>query len=152
MSERWTQKFVDLATHLTSWSKDKSTKTSAIIVSDNNSILSIGYNGFPRGVDDSIADRYERPKKYLYTEHAERNAIYNAAAHGISTKGTTMYTCWFPCADCSRGISQAGIKKLVCDRLTEEDMNGRWGDSFRASLEILRESGVEIEYLDEQSR
>ena len=76
-------------------------------------IVSTGYNSFPRGIDDNVAERQERPEKYFWFEHAERNAIYNAARIGVSTKGCTMFlTCDIPCADCARGIINAGIIKV----------------------------------------
>lgn len=148
MNKNWTNKFVGLVDHISNWSKDRSSKVCAVIVSDNNAILSVGYNGFARGVDDTKEERYVRPIKYLYAEHAERNAIYNAAAHGISTRGTTMCMKWFPCADCARAIIQSGITTLVCEKPTEEDINGRWGDHFKASLEMFDEVKMNMQYIE----
>jgi dCMP deaminase len=85
-----------------------------------------GWNGFPRGVDDDVDERHERPAKYLWTEHAERNAIYNAAAIGAATAGCTMYLPWYPCTGCARAIIQSGISEVVC---VEPD----WGDSTYAT-------------------
>ena len=66
----WDNKFVELSNLVASWSKDTNTKVGAVIVDEDNIVLSMGYNGFPRGCDDSIESRYEKPIKYLYTEHA----------------------------------------------------------------------------------
>lgn len=143
----WDKRFIDLTKHVASWSKDKSIGTCAVIVDDDNRIVSIGYNGFPSGCNDDIQERYERPLKYLYTEHAERNAIYNAARLGISVKGCKMYLMWFPCSDCARAIIQSGIKTLVCYKPNLED--SRWGEHFKVALEMFNECGVEIIYYEE---
>ena len=95
---RWKSKFMRLAEEIADWSKDRSSKVGCVIVGPSNEIRSTGFNGFPRGVADDISERLTRPEKYLWTEHAERNAIYNAARAGISLEGCTMYLPWFPCA------------------------------------------------------
>ncbi len=127
-----------------SWSKDKSFKCAAIIVDENENILGYGVNNFPSGVNTEIENRYERPTKYNYTEHAERDAIYRAAKNGIKTEGMVMYLNWFPCTDCARAIIGAGISTIIA---TEPDFNHpRYGESFRISYEMLTEAGVEIVY------
>lgn len=107
----WDIKFIGQARETAKWSKDTNRKNGAVVVNDDNIVISQGYNGLPIGCDDSVASRFEQPDKYLYTEHAERNAIYFAARIGVSLKGTRMYMTMFPCADCARGIIQCGIKK-----------------------------------------
>ena len=74
----WDQYFFDIVNVVKEKSKDRSTKVGAIIVGPDQGVRSTGFNGFPRGVNDNVDARHERPAKYLYTEHAERNAIYNA--------------------------------------------------------------------------
>lgn len=138
----WNQKFIALSKHIAEWSKDTNSKNSAIIVDSDNIVLSMGYNGFPRGCDDSIKSRYDRPDKYLYTEHAERNAIFHAARHGVSIKGCTMYVTMFPCADCARAIIQSGIETLVAPKPDVD--HERWGPHFKASLVMLEEAGVKL--------
>jgi dCMP deaminase len=143
----WFKKFIDATKLVASWSKDRSRKVGAIIVNDDNRIIATGYNGMPIGVNDDVDSRHERPIKYLYTEHAERNAIYSAALSGISTKGATIVLMWFPCADCARGIIQSGIKEVKCK---EPDMTDPiWGQSFNVSKEMLDEAGVKISYYEE---
>ena len=145
MSTDWNKRFVDLAQYVSGWSKDKSRGIGAIIADDEHRVISMGYNGFPAGCDDNIEARHERPLKYFYTEHAERNAIYNAAKNGATLNGSTMYLQWFPCADCARGIIQSGIKKVVC---TEPDFTiPKWGESFKIGHEMLTEAKIEIEYV-----
>ena len=141
----WSERFFELANHVSKWSKDTSTRTCAVIATTDNRILSIGYNGLPSGCDDSVKERYDRPMKYLWTEHAERNAIYNAARNGININGSVMYVNWFPCADCTRAIIQSGIKKLICKEPDFE--NKQWGDHFIVASQMLKECGVIVEYV-----
>jgi len=139
----WDKKFKGLAEHVAQWSKDRSVKVGAVIADTRNTVVSIGYNGFPRGVDDDVEERHERPAKYKWTEHAERNAIYNA---GQSLVGCSMYLTWFPCADCARAIAQSGINTLVCN---EPDLNDpTWGEDFKIVLEMFCETGVTVRYYD----
>lgn len=148
----WHKRWMDLAALVATWSKDQSRKTSAVIVDDRNILVSIGWNGFPRDVNDKatpndkIAARYERPAKYQWTEHAERNAIYNAAANGYKLRGCYMYIPWYPCADCARGIIQSGISKLFCVKPDWHDE--RWGADFLMVDEMLREAGVQVEFIE----
>lgn len=140
---KWEQRWVDRAKYVSEYSKDKNTKTGAVIVTDDNTELTMGYNGFPRGADDDTDQRrYERPHKYFWTEHAERNALYKAARIGVATKGANMFCTYFPCADCSRAIIQGGIKRLYTEK---PDFNHhKWGDSWVEALIMLRECGVEV--------
>ena len=113
----WDHRWLSLAAHYATWSKDRSRKVGAVIVGARQVQLSQGWNGFPRGVNDEAPERHDRPAKYSWTEHAERNAIFNAAAEGIRLRGSTLYLAGdvaFPCADCARAIVQAGIEELVC--------------------------------------
>ena len=145
----WNERFLELANHVSKWSKDKHTGTSAIIATSDNRILSIGYNGFPSGCNDSVEERYERPIKYLWTEHAERNAIYTAARNGININNSVMYLTWFPCADCARAIIQSGIKKLICKQPDLD--NKQWGEHFKIALQMLKECGIIVEYAGEKT-
>ena len=112
---RWVEYFRTLAHTVKLKSKDVNTQIGAIIVGRDKEIVSTGYNSFPRGLQDNLKERQERPEKYYWFEHAERNAIYNAARIGVSTKGTTMYlSCGIPCSDCARGIINAGITRIFC--------------------------------------
>ncbi len=142
----WGLRFKELAQHVAGWSKDKSTKVGAIIVDDDRNPLSIGYNGFPRKCRDDIPERYERPLKYKWTEHAERNAIYTAARNGVRTEGSTLYMFWFPCVDCARAIIQCGIATVYCDRPNFEDE--RWGEDFKISDQMFKEAGIIVHYYE----
>jgi len=140
---KWDLRFIQRAKDVAEYSKDKNTKTGAVIVNDDKTEIVMGYNGFPRGADDdNYPKRYERPDKYFWTEHAERNALYKAARLGVSTMDTKMYCTYFPCADCSRAIIQGGVKQLYTEK---PDFNHeRWGESWVEALIMLRECGVEV--------
>jgi dCMP deaminase len=142
----WDERFIELAQLISTWSKDRSTGVGSVITTKDHRVISIGYNGFPSGANDKIEARHERPAKYQYTEHSERNAIYNAARSGVSTIGCTMYVMWQPCADCARGIIQSGIDRIVCTK--PDDTDERWGPSFKIGQELLEECGVQITYID----
>lgn len=141
----WDQRFMDLARFIGSWSKDRSRQVGCILVAPDNSVRSIGFNGFPRGLNDDQNDRHERPSKYLWTEHAERNAIYAAARNGIPLAGCRVYLPWFPCVDCARAIVQAGLIELICFEPDITDV--QWGEGFKVSLELLEEAGVRVRFL-----
>ena len=142
----WIEYFYNIAEEVKKKSKDKNTQIGAVIVGIDKEIVSTGYNSFPRGIDDERADRQEKPEKYFWFEHAERNAIYNAARIGVSTKGCTMYlTCGIPCADCARGIINAGISKIYV-RKGGGAQSQKWLDSGERSRQMFKEAGVQIEW------
>ena len=103
-SQKWHERFMDVAELVRTWSKDPSTKVGAVVVGPDREIRSTGYNGLVRGVDDNKPERLERPTKYDFFEHAERNAVYNACLIGASLKGCVIYVTAMPCPDCARAI------------------------------------------------
>lgn len=137
----WDETFFDAAHVFARRSKDTSTKLGAVAVGPNNEIRAVGYNCFPRGVNDNVPDRYERPLKYKWFEHAERNLFYNAARIGTSLSGCTLYVPWIPCTDCARGVIQTGIVEVVVQDFVAPT---RWRDDFDISLEMLREASIPI--------
>lgn len=136
---------MDLAALVGSWSKDRSRQVGCVVVAPDNSIRAVGFNGFPRGLNDTHDHRHERPAKYHWTEHAERNAIYSAARNGIPLAQCRMYLPWFPCVDCARAVVQAGISELIA--LEPDYADQQWGEGFRISVELLEEAGVEIRFI-----
>ena len=126
-------------------SPDTSRKTGCVIDTSGGLFhkgLIYGCNNFPDGVLVT-PERLSRPLKYVYTEHAERMAIYKAAAAGIELCGSTMYLSWYPCADCARAIVLSEIKRLVC---FEPDWSEeRYG--FNDARQILSEGGVLVEFV-----
>jgi len=143
---KWDARFLELTDLVRSWSKDPSSKVGAVIVNDDRVVVGMGYNGFPRGCDDSDEIYADRPKKLARVVHAELNAILNANG---STKGTTLYLSGFngpPCDRCSAHVIQAGIKRVVYLD-TGEPLPERWRDQINTSFEMLEEAGVAIEGL-----
>lgn len=147
----WNEYFRELAHKVKQKSKDNNTQIGAIIVGPEHEILSTGYNSFPRGINDNKLERQQRPEKYYWFEHAERNAIYNAARIGVVTKGCTMYlSCGIPCADCARGIINSGIARIVCEKDMKVGASGlMWEEHAKRSIEMFNEAGVTIEYYGE---
>lgn len=141
----WDEYYVRMADLVASKSKDRSTNVGAVIVGPDNEVRSTGFNGFPRGVDDEVDSRHTRPVKYDFTEHAERNAIYNAARVGIATKDCTIYLNWepCPCTGCTRAIIQSGITKIVGPDVKFAGAGKHWEDDFKRATEMLNEAGIE---------
>lgn len=146
----WDEYFMRLAQHVATKSKDRSTQVGAVIVRDHR-IVSTGYNGFPTGICDDINSRHERPAKYLWTEHAERNSIYIAARHGVMLIGTTIYITGggIACADCARAIIQAGITEAV-GMVGKFEGKGPWAESYKVGEEMLLEAGVKLVFLNDR--
>jgi len=171
ITERWIEKIQRFVTTAETLSKDRSRGVGCVIVDHDMGIRTVAYNGFPRGVLDEGKDvpvwwpstgsmteqerldlideveaRHQRPEKYLWTEHAERNAIYACARAGTSTNNCIMVIKWFPCAECARAIIQSGIKVLVGCHPNMDDPT--WGTSFKAALKMLNEVHFKIIYTD----
>jgi len=135
--KKWDLRFLEMARNAASWSKDPSTKVGAIIVDDDKRIVSVGYNGFPKGVsdDERLNDREE---KYKMIVHAERNALLFA---NKDVKNCNLYTYPFmPCSVCAGMIIQAGIKRVV----TVRNNNARWQKDFAVSCQMFKESEVDL--------
>ena len=107
----WDAYYLDICRVVATRSKDPNTQIGCVIVGPAHEIRSTGYNSFPRGIQDDVPARLERPAKYLWIEHAERNAICNAARAGTATEACTLYVEIMPCMDCARAVVQAGITR-----------------------------------------
>ena len=140
MSEKWDRRFIDLALHISGWSKDPSTKVGCVVVGEDREIRSTGFNGFPRGIDDSMERLEDRELKYPLICHAEENAIMHAARIGISLKDCTAYVTWPPCTRCARSLIQAGVVEVVYPGGIE--IPDRWMEDFERSNSMMREAGV----------
>ena len=142
MSSKWDLRFLELANHISSWSKDPSTKVGCVVVGADREIRSTGFNGFPRGIEDSEERLADREQKYPLICHAEENAIMHAARIGLALKDCTAYVTWPPCTRCARSLIQAGISEVVIPSGLE--IPGRWKEDFERSMALFRESGVVI--------
>lgn len=135
----WDTRFLEMAELVAKWSKDPSTKVGCVLVT-NKIVLGVGYNGFPRGVDDTSERLNHRETKYLMVQHAETNAIQNAQGN---LSGATAYVTHKPCANCCGGLIQAGISKIV-SRPTPAGLAERLKDSYVASEQMMKEAGIEF--------
>ena len=146
MSHKWDRRFLALAEHVAGWSKDPSTKVGAVLVDNQNIVVGLGYNGFPRGVEDSDERLNNRDLKLKLVVHAEVNAILMA---GEKARGATLYV-WpafgVPsiCNDCAKVVIQAGVAEVVSDNPSQENAERakRWGDSLTLAKVMCTEAGV----------
>lgn len=134
----WDARFIELAGHISEWSKDPSTKVGCVIVRPDKTVASLGFNGFPRGVSDDKALYEDRDIKIPRVIHAETNAVLSA--HG-PVKGCMAYLTHPPCMACTGILIQAGISSIVWKH-PSEGMKARWGDQFHMSKGLLSEAGV----------
>ena len=144
---------MELALHVASTSPDPSTQNAAILVDSYGIPVCMGVNEFPRGVR-CLEERWERPFKHYYVEHAERSVIYHAARLGISTCGLSMISPWAACADCARAIVAAGIYTLITlpREWEEADTSSRWKETVDVGDDILREGKVQVVFLQDPVR
>ena len=113
-----------------------------VVVGPDREIRSTGFNGFPRGIEDT-ADRLEdRARKYPLICHAEENAIMHAARIGISLKDCVAYVTWPPCTRCARSLVQAGVREVVVPAGLE--IPDRWREDFDMSMAMFKEAGVSV--------
>lgn len=129
-------------------SPDLSTQNGAIIVGAGKRVIGSGCNTFPHGVKLLPERLTTRPDKYLYVEHAERNAIYDCVANGQSTDSAVMFCGWFACADCARGIIQSSIRLVVGHKKMFDDTPDRWKESISIAFQMFEEAGVETELIE----
>lgn len=136
--DKWDKRFVELARFISFWSKDPSTQTGAVIVDPERRVVSVGYNGFARGVED-LQERYDnRDIKYKIIVHCERNALLFA---NRCVKDCTLYTWPFmSCATCAAMVIQSGIKRVVAP----SSDNPRWQADFDLSRQMFKEANVEV--------
>ena len=142
MTTKWDLRFIGLAQHISTWSKDPSTKVGCVVVGEDREIRSTGFNGFPRGINDDEDRLMDREKKYPLICHAEENAIMHAARIGVSLKDSTAYVTWPPCSRCARSLIQAGIKEIVYPETGK--IPERWIEDFTISDSMLNEAGVAV--------
>jgi dCMP deaminase len=140
MTSKWDLRFIDLARHISEWSKDPSTKVGCVIVGEDREIRSTGFNGFPRGIVDTSERLEDRNQKYPMICHAEENAIMHAARIGVSLKGTMAYVTWPPCSRCSRSLIQAGVSEVVYP--SNVQIPDRWQSDFDIASEMMNEAGI----------
>jgi len=143
LSSKWDKRYMELAKAVSTWSKDPSKKIGAIAIGSKGQVLAQGFNGFPRGIDDSDDRLNDREIKYKYVVHAEMNLIYNATFNGISLDGSSVYIYGLPlCSECAKGLIQVGVKRIVMNKDSLESADDKWIESFELTMQLLNESGI----------
>jgi dCMP deaminase len=139
---KWDLRFLGLAKHIGSWSKDPSTKVGCVIADSRNRLVGTGFNGFPHGVKDLPERLEDRDLKYKLVQHAERNAV---AFSTNDISGCTAYV-WPqpPCAQCAGALIQAGIKRIVAPDIPRD--HERWGRDHELAFEMYAEAGVVVDF------
>ncbi len=132
----WDSRFIAIATLVSQWSKDPGAKVGAVIVDANKRIVSTGFNGFPRGIEDAYSDREEKLRR---TIHAEVNAILFA---GCDLTDMILYSTHHPCGHCAAVIIQSGITRVVCPSPTATDLSGAWAKEMQTAVDLFNEAGV----------
>lgn len=144
MENKWHNRYLDLARTVSQWSKDPSTQCGAVFIGKSGQVLSQGYNGFPRGMDDADDLYKDRETKYSRIVHAEMNGIFNATRSGVSLEGSTVYVHGLPCChECAKALIQVGINEVV----THKSNNIRWGESCSKGIDYFNEAGVKVTYI-----
>lgn len=150
MDDKWVDRFLAEAKHKAEWSKDPSTKVGAVIVGKHNQIISSGFNGFPRGIDDSPERLNVREEKYKFVVHAEMNAIFNSSLSGVSLDGTSLFIYGLPvCSECAKGVIQTGIKDVYM--LFPKEVKPSWKESFKTTMEMFFEAGITYQIKHEKT-
>ena len=139
----WDSLYMTMVYLIAMKSKDKSTHVGAVIVGPCNEVRSAGFNGMPIGVNDDVPERQERPEKYYWMEHAERNSIL--LSH-FPVRGCGMYTNGIPCMDCARSIIQSGIKEVIVDKYWDDTNYAQWKEQAARSRVMFEEAGVKLRF------
>jgi len=153
MDAKWIERFVELAAHIATWSKDPSLQVGAVIIRPDRTVASVGFNGLPRGVEDDAERLGDRDTKLRYTVHAELNAIL-AAKEPLIGYSIVVYPIQ-PCAQCAAAIIQAGISEVICPRIAGSSTCShnvstaptRWGASFEAACAMFHEAGTVVRWV-----
>lgn len=141
------KEYLKMAYRAATKSPDPSTQNGAVIVSNMGVVLAEDCNRFPNRV--KVTDeRLQRPLKYNFIEHAERNVILKAAKMQHPLLGSTMYVPWFACSDCARAIIGVGVRKVVGHKKMLDGTPDHWKESIAHAFVMLKESGVETEWFD----
>lgn len=132
----WDETFMEMALVVSKRSKDPRRQVGAVLVSPKKNHVAIGYNGFPRGIEETN-ERWD--DKYKYVVHAEENAILNAKC---DLEDWTLYVTLFPCTSCTNKILQSGVSRIVYLDTNSKSLND---DSINLSLELFEEMDIKIE-------
>ena len=139
---KWDDRFLKMAITVSAWSKDPKRRVGAVIADADHRVVSVGYNGFPRGVDDSPTLLEDSQQKLLRTLHAEVNALLFAAR---PVANCTTYVTYPPCSQCAAMLIQAGIARVVTLRPGDaKEAASKWAASWEAAEQMMHEAGVDL--------
>lgn len=143
LSDKWLTRMIGLAREVGNWSKDQSTKVGAVITTPEGRPISWGFNGFPMGVNDDVPERHERPLKYKWVAHAEKNCIDLSMTADMT--GFVMFVTLSPCSICAQSIIQKKLATVVIDYDGAEDrIPERWREDMDNAQVMLKEAGVNV--------
>jgi dCMP deaminase len=141
---KWDTRFCELAQFVAEWSKDPNAKVGAVLFAKRGGDISIGYNGFPMGVEDSAERLEDSETKLELIVHAEQNALIAA---GSRSTGSTLYVWGKPvCARCAGSIIQAGVKRVVALNPDSVEAGSKWHKTGKVAHQIFQEAGVEVDF------
>jgi dCMP deaminase len=150
-TEKWDFRFMNMAKEVSTWSKDPSRKVGAVAVDTKHNILSMGYNGFPRFVDDAPSKYLDADIKARLVVHAETNLIYNATYNGVCLNGSTLYVYGLPvCCECAKAVAQVGISRVVSP-FYQNGIPSKWEESTKHTIQLFDEIGIRYDFLEEYS-
>lgn len=142
--EKWDVRFCELAKFVSEWSKDPRSKVGAVVCSGRGGDISIGYNGFPMGVEDSAERLDDQEVKLELVVHAEQNALIAA---GTRAQGSTIYVWGKPiCARCAGAIIQAGVKRVVALSPEFGEQTSKWAKSGKYAVQMFEEVGIKTDF------
>lgn len=151
VTDKWNYRYLELAKTVAGWSKDPSRQIGCVAVNDKGQILSVGYNGFPRGINDDDVRLNNRIEKYKYIVHAEKNMIYNATHNGVSLDGCTVYVSGLPvCSECAKGLIQVGVKKVIMEDAA--NIRNNWAESWELTKSLFDEARIKYKILEDKNK
>jgi len=152
-SDKWDERFLRIAREVATWSKDPSRQIGSVLVGEQDQIIAQGFNGFPRGINDTDERYNNREIKYKLVVHSECNCIYNAVNSGADVRGSTIYVAGLPvCHECAKVIIQVGIKRVVMDThyVETKDDQVDWTDSNKLTLMMFDEAHIEYSFKEKE--
>lgn len=142
--EKWDKRFVELSKYVSDWSKDPNAKVGAVVVAERGGAMTLGYNGFPMGVEDTAERLSNKAIKLELIVHAEQNALIAA---GSKANGATIYVWGKPiCARCAGAIIQAGIKRVVALSPNSVEESSGWYETGKLAIDMFKETGIQVDF------
>lgn len=143
---KWDERFCELAQYVSNWSKDPNAQVGAVIFAKRGGDISVGYNGFPMGVEDTAERLLDTDMKLELIVHAEQNAILAA---GSRAAGSTIYVWGKPvCARCAGTIIQADVSRVVALSPDSVPESSKWHQTGKYALQMFQEAGIVVDFYE----